>query len=160
MRKTFVKELEIYMKQNDKIWVLVGDLGSGVFDKIRESFPKRFVNCGVAEQNMIGVAAGLALSGKIPFVYSITPFLLFRPYEFIRNLVDYDKNNVKLIASGRGNDYDDHNYSHLSPEEKQVLKSFKNIKSIFPEHPFEIPGIVSEAITTQGPYYINLKRRS
>lgn len=147
------------MKKDKRIWLLVGDLGYRLFDNIKEKYADRFINCGVAEQNMIGVAAGLSITDKIPFVYSITPFLLFRPYEFIRNLIDYDKTNVKLVASGRNSDYDDHNYSHLSPEDRGVMKTLKNVKSFYPNLPSEIPLIVKEAVNHKGPYYINLKRR-
>ena len=78
------------MGRNKDIWLLTGDLGFGVLDKIKDDYPKRFLNMGVAEQNMIGVAAGMAKCGLTPIVYSITPFLIYRAYEFIRIDVNFD----------------------------------------------------------------------
>jgi len=158
MRKTFAKELEKAMELDSRIWLFVGDVGYGVFDDIRKKFPDRFINCGVAEQSMIGVAVGLAQSGKIPFVYSITPFLLYRPYEFIRTLIHHDETNVKLISSGRDDDYGDHNYTHLNPEDKQIMKTLYNIKSYWPESKKEIYSLLKEMIENKSPYYLNMKR--
>jgi len=159
MRKTLSEEMEKLMEKDDRIWVLTADLGWGVFDKIRERFPERFLNLGVSEQAMIGIAAGMAYLGKIPFVYSITPFLLYRPYEFLRILIDYDKANVKLIASGRDDDYSDHNFSHTSHEDKIIVSTLHNIRSFYPQSPSEIPALLSEAVNNIGPYYINIKRK-
>lgn len=160
MRNAFVETLITLMKTNNRIWVLTADVGYGFFDEIRKKFPDRFLNCGISEQAMIGIAVGLAGSGKIPFVYSMTPFVLYRPYEFIRVLVHYDKANVKIIASGRGKDYsDDHNYSHHGTEDKIVLKSLFNIKGRWPKTAKEVPVIVKEMVEKNGPYYLNIKRR-
>ena len=87
MRKTFSEQLYSEMKSNQDIFLIVGDVGYGVFDKFKEDFPDRFINPGASEQLMIGMASGLAMDGKIPVVYSITPFILYRPFEFIRNIV-------------------------------------------------------------------------
>lgn len=159
MRKALAKELENRMAADDRIWLLVGDVGYPIFDEIQKRFSERFVNCGVAEQAMIGIAVGLANSGKIPFAYSITPFLLYRPYEFIRILIHYDKANVKLISSGRGDDYADHNYSHVSPEDKIIMSTLSNIKGRYPETAEEIPSILDEAVRDKDPFYINIKRK-
>lgn len=158
MRRTFAKEVKNKMRKDERIFLLVGDVGFGIFDEIRDEFPDRFINCGVAEQLMIGLSVGLARSKKIPIVYSITPFLLYRPYEFIRTLINYDKANVKLIASGRGNNYNDHNFTHLGPEEKEIVGTLKNIKSFWPESKKEIPLLVEKMIEDKSPYYINFKR--
>lgn len=160
MRNTLVKTITTLMERDNRIWILTADVGAGFFEDIKKRFSDRFLNCGIAEQAMIGIAVGLANSGKIPFVYSMTPFVLYRPYEFIRVLVHYDKANVKIIASGRGKDYsDDHNYSHHGTEDKIVMKSLFNIKGCWPKTKKEIPAILKEAVKTEGPYYINVKRR-
>ncbi|MDO8657799.1 MAG: hypothetical protein Q7K55_03600, partial [Candidatus Levybacteria bacterium] len=105
MRGWFAYDLYNHMAKNENIWIITGDLGYKLFDYIRRDFPERFINTGAAEQAMIGIAIGLALDGKIPFVYSITTFLLYRPFETIRNYINYEKIPVKLIGSGRNKDY-------------------------------------------------------
>jgi len=96
MRGWFAYELYKQMARDERIWLVVGDLGYKAFDYIKRDFPDRFLNCGAAEQAMMGIATGLALNGKIPFVYSITAFLLYRPFETIRNYVNHEKIPVKL----------------------------------------------------------------
>ena len=81
MRAVFAKNIHSEMKKNSDIWVIVNDLGYKMWDDVRRDFPERFINTGAAEQSMIGIAVGLALEGKIPVVYSITTFLLYRPFE-------------------------------------------------------------------------------
>src|SRR3989344_6223554 len=88
MRGWFAYELYKQMIKDKRIWLLVGDLGYKAFDYIKRDFPNRFLNCGASEQAMVGIATGLALDGKVPFVYSITTFLLYRPFETIRNYID------------------------------------------------------------------------
>jgi len=91
MRPYFAECLHKEMKKNKDIYVLTSDLGYGMWDKIRKDYADRFINVGAAEQALIGISIGLALSGKIPVAYSITSFLLYRPFETIRNYVDYEK---------------------------------------------------------------------
>ena len=128
MRKSLVEELLKQMELNDKIWCLTGDLGYKLLDPIRDKFPDRFVNCGASEFSMVGVAVGVAKMGKIPFVYSITPFLIYRAFEMIRNYVDHEKIPVKLLGGGRDNDYHIDGFSHDSSDAKQIMNTFKNIK--------------------------------
>src|SRR3989304_5093505 len=101
MRRCFVDVLHTKMAVNNDIWVVTGDLGYKMWDEIRRDYNNRFINVGSAEQVMVGVGIGLALEGKIPFVYSITPFLLYRPFETIRNYVNREEVPVKLVGSGR-----------------------------------------------------------
>ena len=100
-RQRFTELLTEEMRQNKDIILLVGDVGYKVFDHLREEYPDRVINPGAAEQLMIGMAAGLAMDGKIPVCYSITPFVLYRPFEFIRNYVNHENLPVKLVGSGR-----------------------------------------------------------
>lgn len=157
-RAIFAQELHKQMKKNKNIWVVTNDLGYKMWDKIREDFPDRFLNVGAAEQALIGVSVGLALEGKIPFVYSITTFLLYRPFETIRNYIDHEKIPVRLIGAGRDKDYGDLGFSHWSEEDKQVMKIFKNIKSQWPDDPDKIPALVEEMVNKNIPWYVNLKR--
>lgn len=158
MRGWFAYELYKHMAKNPNIWLVVGDLGYKVFDRIRIAFPKRFLNCGAAEQSMMGIGVGLALEGKIPIVYSMSSFVLYRPFETIRNYVDYERIPVKLVGSGRNRDYLDHGLCHWAEEDKQVLRILKNIEGKWPETLEEIPNLVKKMIKNKNPWYINLKR--
>jgi transketolase len=146
------------MAKDKRIWLLTGDLGFGVLDKIRDDYPDRFINCGVAEQNMVGMACGMAHSGLIPFVYSITPFLIYRAFEFIRNDVDYDKANVKIVATGRDDEYKDLGMSHCSMDEKQIMSLFPNILSFWPETKKDVIKTVKDMVRIKSPCYVNLSR--
>ena len=98
MRTTFVKTLIELARKDDRIFLLTPDMGYSVLEPFRDEFPERFLNTGIAEQNTIGVAAGLALSGKIVYVYSIIPFVTMRCFEQVRLDLAYNNANVKLIA--------------------------------------------------------------
>lgn len=146
------------MKNNPQIYLLIGDLGYKMWDKVRADFPERVLNTGAAEQTLMGVAVGIALAGKIPIVYSITPFLLYRPFETIRNYLNYEKIAVKLLAAGRDKDYEHDGISHWSEDDKDVLALWPNIKAYWPQSHTELPGIFENMINSPSPYYVNLKR--
>lgn len=158
MRRTFSEELYKHMLLNDQIFLLVGDLGYKMFDEIREKFPDRFINCGAAEQAMLDIACGLALDGKIPFVYSITPFLIYRPFETLRTYVNKEKISVKLVGSGRDKDYEHDGWSHDATDVKGFLDQFPNIKQYWPMHKNAVPKMVADMIKDYGPSFISLKR--
>lgn len=158
LRRRFADEIYKAMKHNKNIIVVTGDLGYKMWDKIREEFPKRFVNVGAAEQTLIGVAVGLALEKKIPVVYSITPFLLYRPFETIRNYINHEKIPVILVGAGRDRDYNHDGFSHWSEEDKDIMKIFSNINSIWPESADEVSEITPKILNSYQPWYINLKR--
>src|SRR3989344_4045477 len=117
MRTSFIKTLMALAEQDERIFLLTGDLGFTVLEPFREKFPDRFLNMGVAEQNMAGVATGLALSGKIVFIYSIVPFVTFRCLEQLRNDVCYHKANVKIIGVGGGFSYGANGPTHHAVED-------------------------------------------
>lgn len=158
LRAHFAECIYKKMQKNNDIYVVVNDLGYKMWDKVKKDFPDRFISVGAAEQTMIGVAIGLALSGKIPIVYSITTFLLYRPFETIRNYIHYEKIPVKLIGGGRDKDYIHDGISHWAEDDKQVMAIFKNIKSYWPNDKNEISKLVDKMIKNHEPYYINLKR--
>ncbi len=158
MRGHLAYNLYHQMVKNPNIWVITNDLGYKMWDPVRQEFPERFINCGAAEQLMLGMAVGLALEGKIPIVYSITSFLLFRSFETIRNYIHHESIPVKLIGAGRDKDYIDDGISHWAEEDKQILAMFSNIKAIWPETIEEIPKVVDTMIKSNKPWYVNLKR--
>ncbi len=158
MRGWFAYELYQQMKKNKDVWLVTGDLGYKMFDSIKDDFPDRFLNAGASEQAMMGIAVGLALKGKIPFVYSITPFLLYRPFETIRNYLSHEGIPVKLIGGGRNKDYSHDEFSHWAEEDDEVMKIFGNIDSLWPETKEEIPDLVKEMIKNRHPVYLNLLR--
>jgi transketolase len=157
MRKVFVKEMVKHMKKNKRIYFLTADQGWGIVDEIKKKFPDRFINCGISEQAMIGIAAGLAIAGKTVFCFAITPFLLERPYDFIKTLVHYDQNNIKLIGTGRDKDYKTLGYTHWCTADAKLLEDFK-IEQFWPEKAEELPAILERAIKIKKPFYINLRR--
>jgi len=157
VRKTFVKLLHAEMKRNKDIVFVIGDLGYGHFDAIREEFPDRVFNPGAAEQLLLGMACGLAMEGKIPVCYSMTPFLLYRPFEIIRTLVDHEKIPLILAAAGRDKDYGAAGFFHWATDDKEHLSGFKNILKIWPSEE-ELEKEFSNIINTKLPYYVNLSR--
>lgn len=158
MRRTFVDALHKHMTTNDQIFVLTGDLGYKMFDEIRDKYPTRFINCGAAEQAMLDLAIGLALDGKIPFVYSITPFLIYRPFETLRTYINHEKIPVKLVGSGRDKDYEHDGWSHDATDVKDFLNQFPNIKQYWPMSKNAVTKMVAQMLQDQGPSFISLKR--
>lgn len=158
MRGYFAYEIWKEMKSNKDIWVVTGDLGYKMWDIVRKDYPERFINTGASEQSMMGIGVGLALEGKIPILYSITTFLLYRPFETIRNYIHHEKIPVKLIGSGRNRDYNHDGISHWSEEDKKIMKILSNIHSVWPKEKEDIPNLVNQMLKDKGPWYINLKR--
>lgn len=157
-RGWFAYELYNQMLINPNIWVITGDLGYKMLDFIKKDFPDRFMNVGAAEQSMIGIAIGLALQNKIPFVYSITPFLLYRPFEALRNYLHHENIPIKLVGGGRDQDYKHDGISHWADEDKKIMAILKNIESRWPETKEEIPALIQGMVNINKPWYINLRR--
>ena len=123
MRKEFASFLHDEMSYNEKIILLTGDLGYGLWDRIKIDYPDRFYNVMSSEQLMVGAATGLAMEGLIPLVYSITPFVLYRPFELLRNYLNHERIPVKLIGGGRDKDYGYLGFSHWAEEDIKILSS-------------------------------------
>lgn len=157
-RGWFTYELYNWMKKDPDIWLVTGDLGYGMFDAIRDEFPDRFINTGAAEMAMMGIAIGLAMEGKKVFVYSITPFLIYRPFETIRNYVDHESIPVRLVGGGRDQDYAHDGFSHYAGDDYRLLDGFVNIKKVWPQKKEDIPLIVDRMVNKNIPWYINLTR--
>lgn len=158
MRRTFADEIQKQMILDTRIVVLTGDLGYKLWDDIRVDYPNRFINCGASEQAMLDMAVGLAQSGKIPFVYSITPFLLYRPFETLRTYINQENVNVKLVGSGRDKDYAHDGFSHDASDAKQILDTLPHILQLWPQSKEEIPALVKFMVQHEGPQFISLSR--
>lgn len=158
MRRTFADILHRKMDSNKDIWVITADLGYKMWDQIRDDYPERFLNAGASEQAMMGLAVGLALEGKIPIVYTITPFLLYRSFETLRNYVNRENIPVKLVGSGRGRDYVKDGFSHWAEEDRDVLKILSRIEARWPENKEDLPSLIEEMISCPVPYYLNLRK--
>jgi transketolase len=158
VRQTFADAIYKKMKKNKKLWVVTADMGYGMWDRVKADFPDRFLNTGASEQAMIGICVGLALEGKIPIAFSITSFLIYRPFETIRNYLQHEKIPVKLVGAGRDKDYLLDGYSHWAPEDREIFKIFKNIHSVWIDDASKVPGLVDKMIASPLPWYVNLKR--
>lgn len=156
MRKQFAEFLHSEMSQNEDIYVLTGDLGYGLWDRIKIDYPDRFINFLSSEQLMVGAACGMAMEGKIPVVYSITPFVLYRPFEWIRNYLNHESIPVKLVGGGRDKDYGYLGFSHWAEEDEKVMSVFKNIQFYKPKEFTKEIGL--NLIYNKQPSYLNLSK--
>lgn len=158
MRTAFIDTLTELAGKDKNIYLLTGDLGFSVLGNFAKEFPKRFINCGVAEQNMMGVAAGLALSGKKPYVYSIIPFVTMRCFEQIRNDICYQNLDVKLIGIGSGLAYGYLGATHHAIEDIGILRTLPNMTILSPADPLEAKVLAMESYRTKAPTYIRLNK--
>lgn len=156
MRKQFAKALVEEMSSNDRHVLITADMGYGLWDTVRDQFPNRFFNVGSAEQLMIGCAAGFAMEGKIPICYSITPFAIYRPFEFIRNFMNHEVLPIKIVGGGRNRDYGYLGFTHWAEEDIDVLSNFKNISLYKPKDETELDECVFNFLYDETPAYINL----
>ena len=156
MRKEFASLLHSEMSINENIILLTGDLGYGLWDKIKIDYPDRFFNTLSSEQLMMGMASGLAMDGKIPIVYSITPFAIYRPFEFIRNYLHHEQIPVKILGGGRDKDYGYLGFSHWAEEDIDILSVLNNIKLYKPKE-FST-NIFKEFLYNNCPSYLNLSK--
>jgi len=154
MRRRFGKIIAELADRDERIYILSGDIGFRVFDEFRERHPKRFINMGICEQSMIGVSAGMALEGLKPWVYTITPFLIERPFEQIKIDIDQQNVNVKLVGFS---DYPTLGPTHSELNGKKLMKLFKNITSYFPKDGEETQKVSYQAYEKNGPVFISLK---
>lgn len=158
MRKLFAQLLHKEMLVNSDIYLITGDLGYGLWDSIQQDFPDRFYNVGSSEMAMMGTAIGLAMENKIPYVYSITPFAIYRPFEMIRNYLDHENIPVNIIGGGRDTDYGYLGFSHWSTDDKRIMGVFDNIYSTWPDSDIELDNAFKYSLTRKQATYINLKR--
>ncbi len=156
MRTAFIETLVEVAAAEERVWLINGDLGYSVLERFAERFPERYLNAGVAEQNMTGVAAGLALSGKIVFTYSIANFPVFRCLEQVRNDVCGHHLNVKIVAVGGGLAYGSAGYSHHGIEDLAVMSALPAMTVVAPGDPAETRQAVRALVQHPGPAYLRL----
>jgi transketolase len=156
MRTAFIKTLCEIAAEDERIWLLCGDLGYSVLEEFADRFPSRFVNVGIAEQNMIGMAAGLAMCGKVVFVYSIANFPTLRCLEQIRNDLCYHNLNVNIVSVGAGFTYGAHGYTHHGLEDLAIMRTLPNMQVIAPGDPVETRLLIRSTIDSPSPSYLRL----
>lgn len=156
MRTAFITQLIEEAKKNEKIFLIVGDLGFNVVEPFKEQFPDRFLNAGINEQSMIGIAAGLAKDGYNVYVYSIGNFPTLRCMEQIRYDVAYHNANVKVVSVGAGYAYASLGASHHATEEMGMLRTIPNMVVCSPSDPAEAKAITSLSANYDGPMYLRL----
>lgn len=156
MRTSFINQLLEEAKINDKVFLIVGDLGYHVVEPFMEAIPDRFLNAGIAEQNMAGVAAGLAMTGYNVYIYSIGNFPTLRCLEQIRNDIAYHKANVKIVSVGAGYAYGSLGATHQATEDIGALRAIPNMIVATPGDPVEARAIARFSAEYDGPMYIRL----
>src|SRR6185503_12647579 len=159
MRDAFIARLERLASENPRVFLITGDLGFGVLDRFAERFPRQFLNAGVAEQNMTGLATGLALEGRTVFTYSIANFPTLRCLEQIRNDAAYHDANVKVVAIGGGFSYGALGMSHHATEDLAILRAL-GLPVIAPGCDWEAEEATEAIARLQGTCYLRLDRSS
>lgn len=158
LRTAFVKKLMELAINDQRIMLLNDDTGFSLFEDFEKKFPKQYINCGITEQTYMGIAAGLAQSGKRPYVYGIIPFAIMRCYEQLRDDVCYHNANVKIVAVGGYQYYKFLGFTHNieKDEDIKVLGHLPNIKIHTPKTSEEAEKVILEEYNRKGPAYIRL----
>jgi transketolase len=158
MRKSFAEALVGLAERDDRVVLLTGDLGYTVLEPFAERFPDRFVNVGVAEQNMVGLATGLAEAGFTPFCYSIATFGSMRPYEFVRNGPAAHELPVRIVGVGGGFDYGENGLSHYALEDVAVMRVQPRMTVLAPADDDQAAAAVAATTELAGPVYLRIAR--
>lgn len=156
MRTAYLETLYELTKSDKRVYALISDNGAIVYDKYRRDFPEQYLNLGISEANMVGMAAGMASCGKIPFAYTIGAFLAYRAFEFIRNDVCLQNQNVKIVGTGAGEVYSALGPTHHSTEDLGGLRALPNLTIICPASPIEVKKATLAAYKYEGPVYLRL----
>jgi len=160
MRNNLLALLAKKVSADKSVVFIVGDLGYGLVEPFMKQFPKQFLNAGVAEGNMVGVAAGMSLEGFTPVCYTIGTFMSLRPLEQIRDDVCVRNLNVKLIGIGAGYGYSIYGPTHHSNDDIGILRNLPNMVILSPADPLELKGAFRVMFSHKGPVYLRLPRRS
>ena len=158
MRRTFVDVLCQLAAEDDRIALITGDLGYMALEPFRDRFPERFLNAGVAEQNMLGVATGLAEAGFRPYVYSIAPFASLRPFEFIRNGPVAHRLPVRIVGMGMGFDYGHSGFTHYAVEDIGSLRTLLGLTIVVPADSAQAAAALRDTRDVPGPVYYSLSK--
>ena len=159
MRNAFADELTKLGNEDSRVVMLSGDIGNRLFDKFKAMHSQRFFNCGVAEANMMGVAAGMAMNGLRPVAYTITPFITTRCLEQIRTDVCYHEAPVTIVAVGAGLAYSGLGPTHHACEDISFLRSLPNMVVICPGDAFEVRAALRASLKQAHPVYIRLGKK-
>jgi transketolase len=159
VRNAFIDELVSLAETDERVMLLTGDLGFMVLEEFQQRFPERFLNCGVGEQNMVGVATGLAEAGFVPFVYSIATFSTLRPYEFIRNGPALHNLPVRIVGVGGGFDYGHNGITHFALEDYAVMRAQPAIATIAPADAAQARSALRATADLPGPAYFRISKR-
>lgn len=160
MRMVFVETLIQLASQDDRICVVTPDMGYGILDRFRDNFPDRYFNLGICEQNCMSVAAGMALNGLKPYVYSIIPFVVHRCLEQIRVDVSYMQTDVKIVGVGSGFEYGAAGATHHGTEDIALMRALPNINVICPGDCREMKLLLADAHKINQPTYIRVGRHN
>ena len=160
MRDHFISSLTEIAQKNNNIILITGDLGFGVLDNFIEKYPKQFINTGVAEQNMTGIASGLGMDGKTVFTYSVGNFNTLRCLEQIRNDACYHNSNVNIVSVGGGFSYGALGYSHHATEDIAIMRAIPNLRVFSPCDFWEIQEITKQVVELGGVNYIRIDKSS
>ena len=158
MRNIIAKSIVEYVQQNRMGFLISGDAGYGVLDEYQKRFPDRYLNLGVAEQNMISFASGLGLAGFKVFIYNIVPFVLYRCYEQVRNDICYQEIPVTLIGIGSGITYAPQGMTHYSVEDITLAKTLPGLVILSPSDPIEAERAIEFSFTSDKPVYIRISK--
>lgn len=158
MRDAFVRALMAEMERDPRIVLITGDLGFGVLRPVKERYPERLINAGIAEQSMVGLAAGLAATGRKAVVYSIGNFPTLRPLEQIRNDCAYHELDVKIVCVGGGFVYGSLGMSHHATEDMSVMRAIPGVTCFTPGDPAETEAVTPVMFATPGTCYLRLGR--
>ncbi len=156
MRNAFARALVEVAEEDPRVMLLTGDIGFSVLEPFAERFPDRFINVGVAEQGMVGLATGLAEAGLVPFVYSIGTFASLRPYEFIRNGPLLHSLPVRIVGVGAGMDYEFNGVTHYTLEDVAVMRAQPDMTILAPADPAQASAVVHACSAIDGPVYLRI----
>ena len=156
MRTAYLDTLYELAQKDKRVYALISDNGAIVYDKYRRDLPGQYLNLGISEANMVGMAAGMASCGKIPFAYTIGAFLAYRAFEFIRNDVCLQNQNVKIVGTGVGEVYSALGPTHHSTEDLGGLRALPNLTILCPASPMEVRKATEAAYEYEGPVYLRL----
>jgi transketolase len=158
MRNAFVQALTEAAARDPRIMLLTADLGYKIFDDFARRFPSRFMNVGIAEANMVGVATGLAMEGRKPFIYSIVPFVTLRAFEQVRNDICYHQADVTAVGVGGGYSYGPNGPTHHALEDIGAMRMLPGMTVVCPGDPAETSAAVQALAIHRGPAYLRLGR--
>lgn len=156
MQKAYIMALYELMKNDKNLISVLSDSGTEYDDLLKREFPNQCINLGIAEENLVGVASGMAIGGMIPFVYTSGAFLAYRAYEFIRDDVCFQNLNVKIVGMGSGLAWSTLGPSHHTTEDISALRAIPNLTILSPASPREVGKVVQAAYEINGPVYIRL----